>query len=166
MLKFNDKKVRKMQGNKKVINQLNNLLTGELSAADQYFIHSEMFADWGFTALYERMKHEMEEELEHAKALVERILFLEGTPDVGSREALNIGTDIPSCFKSDLAVEYSVVAELKAVIKVCEEEQDYQTRQILLKLLEDTEVDHTYWLEQQLGLIDKMGLPNYLQSKL
>jgi bacterioferritin len=155
-----------MKGSSKVIAQLNSLLTGELSAADQYFVHSEIFADWGLNSLYERMKHESEEELEHAKALIERILFLEGTPDVASRDALTIGTDVPSCFRSDLDVEYSVVKALKAAIKICEDEQDYQSRQVLLKLLEDTEVDHTYWLEQQLGLIDKIGLPNYLQSKM
>ncbi|NVK18415.1 MAG: bacterioferritin [Methylocystaceae bacterium] len=154
-----------MKGSKKVIDALNGLLTHEMSAADQYFIHSRMYDDWGMTELFERLKHEQEEELDHAAKLVERILFLEGTPDVASRVALNIGKDVPSMMKSDLAYELSVVKELKKVINVCEKEQDYVTRQILIGLLDDTELDHTYWLEKQLGLIDKMGLKNYIQSK-
>lgn len=155
-----------MKGSKKVIDALNALLTHELSAADQYFIHSQMYEDFGLKELYERLKHEQEEELDHAKQLVERILFLEGTPDVGPRAKLNIGTDVPSMLKNDLEYELAVVAELKDVIELCENERDYQSRNILIGLLEDTEEDHTYWLEQQLGLIEKVGLENYIQSKM
>lgn len=155
-----------MKGNKNVIDTLNILLTNELSAADQYFIHSRIYQDWGLNKLYERIKHESEEELEHAAALVERILFLEGQPDVASREALNVGKDVPSMLKSDLAVEYDVGNQLKQAISLCEKEQDFQTREILEVLLKDTEEDHTYWLEQQLGLIDKTGIENYLQSQM
>lgn len=155
-----------MKGNKKVIDALNMLLTGEMSAADQYFIHSRMYQDWGLEELYERLKHEQEEELEHAAKLVERILFLEGNPDVASREALRIGNDVPSMMKNDLIYELEVGQNLKKVIKICEEEQDYVSRDLLVSLLEDTEEDHTYWLEKQLGLIDKMGLQNYIQSKM
>lgn len=154
-----------MKGNKSVIDVLNNLLTNELSAADQYFIHSRMYQDWGLEKLFERIKHESEEELKHAEALVERILFLEGKPDVASREPLNIGSDVPSMLKSDLAVEYDVGKQLKEAIALCEKEKDFQTREILEVLLKDTEEDHTYWLEQQLGLIDKIGIQNYLQSQ-
>ncbi len=155
-----------MKGNQTVINTLNKLLTNELSAADQYFIHSRMYQDWGLEKLYERIKHESEEELEHAAALVERILFLEGIPDVASREALNIGSDVPSMLKNDLAVEYDVGKQLKDAIALTEKEKDFQTREILEVLLKDTEEDHTYWLEQQLGLIDKIGIQNYLQSHM
>ncbi len=155
-----------MKGSKKVIDALNGLLAHELSAADQYFVHSQIYEDMGLKELYERLKHEQEEELDHAKQLVERILFLEGTPDVGPRAKLNIGTDIPSMMKSDLAYELAVVDALKNVIELCENEKDYQSRNILLGLLEDTEEDHTYWLEQQLALIDKIGLENYTQSKM
>ncbi|MCC3860945.1 bacterioferritin [Pseudemcibacter aquimaris] len=155
-----------MKGNQKIIDALNSLLTHELSAADQYFIHSQMYEDMGLEALYTRLEHEREEELDHAKMLVERILFLEGKPDVGSRAALNIGDDVPSMLKSDLDYELMVVDALKDVIELCEKERDYQTRQILLKLLEDTEEDHTYWLEKQLGLIEKVGLQNYMQSQM
>ncbi len=155
-----------MKGNQAIIDTLNKLLTNELSAADQYFIHSRMYEDWGLEKLFERIKHEAEEELEHASALVERILFLEGTPDVASREALNIGKDVPAMLKSDLAIEYSVGQQLKDAIALCETEKDYQTREILEVLLRDTEEDHAYWLEQQLGLIDKIGLENYLQKQM
>ncbi|MCW8851577.1 MAG: bacterioferritin [Gammaproteobacteria bacterium] len=155
-----------MKGNQKVIDTLNKLLTNELSAADQYFIHARMYEDWGLNKLFERIKHESEEELEHATALVQRILFLEGTPDVASREALNIGKDVASMLSSDLAIEYDVGKQLKEAIALCEVEKDFQTREILQVLLKDTEEDHTYWLEQQLGLIDKVGMQNYLQTQM
>jgi bacterioferritin len=155
-----------MKGNQKVIDTLNKLLTNELSAADQYFIHARMYEDWGLNKLFERIKHESEEELEHATALVQRILFLEGLPDVASREALNIGKDVASMLTSDLAIEYDVGRQLKEAIALCEAEKDFQTREILEVLLKDTEEDHTYWLEMQLGLIDKVGIQNYLQSQM
>jgi len=155
-----------MQGDQKIIDTLNKLLTGEMSAADQYFIHSRMYQDWGLDKLYERLKHEAEEELLHATQLVERILFLEGTPDVASREALRIGKDVPEMLKNDLTYELEVGAALKEAIAICETHKDYQTREVLEVLLKDTEEDHTYWLEQQLGLIDKIGLQNYLQSQM
>lgn len=153
-----------MQGKKSVIQELNRLLTGELTAADQYFIHSRMYENWGFDRLYERAEHERVEELEHAAMLIRRILFLEGIPDVASRQPLKIGATVPDMLKADLDYEYGVVAALKKAIPLCESEEDFETRRILVKLLEDTEEDHTYWLEQQLGLIDRIGLQNYLQS--
>ena len=155
-----------MRGNNKVIKVLNKLLTGELSAADQYFVHSRMYQDWGLEKLYERIAHEAKEELYHADKLIQRILFLEGRPDVASRASLSIGEDVPGMLENDLKLELEVVAELKDAIKISEEEQDYQTREILEMLLKDTEEDHTYWLEKQLGLINKVGLENYLQSKI
>ena len=155
-----------MKGNTKIIGILNKLLTNEMSAADQYFIHSRMYEDWGLKKLHERISHEQEEELEHASALIERILFLEGTPDVASRDPLKVGKDVPEMLKNDLQVEYEVGQALKDAIAVCEQEKDYQTREILEVLLRDTEEDHTYWLEQQLCLIDKIGIQNYLQSQM
>lgn len=155
-----------MKGNAKIIRQLNKLLAGELTAMDQYFIHSRMYEDWGLHRLYERINHEMEEETEHADWLIKRMLFLEGKPDLSKRAPLKIGKDVPAMLKNDLALEYKVVKDLKAVIADCEETSDYQTREILEKMLEDTEEDHTYWLEKQLGLIDKIGLKNYLQSQM
>ncbi|AQA17638.1 bacterioferritin [Halioglobus japonicus] len=155
-----------MQGNDKVIVELNKLLSFELAAMDQYFIHSQMYDDWGLSKLYERISHEFDDEKSHAKALIERILFLEGTPDMVTREPINVGKDVPAMLQSDLDVEFGVGAALKTAIKLCEEVQDYETRTILEKLLEDTEVDHTWWLEKQLGLIEKVGLQNYLQSQM
>ena len=155
-----------MKGNQEVIDTLNKLLTGELSAMDQYFVHGLMYEDWGLNELHERISHESDDEREHAKKLVQRILFLEGTPDVASREPLNIGKDTQEMLKNDLAYEYHVADNLRSAIALCELKSDYESREILVVLLEETESDHMYWLEKQLGLIDKVGLQNYLQSKM
>lgn len=155
-----------MKGSEKVVNQLQSLLNGELAARDQYFAHSRMYKDWGLDRLHERLNHEMEEETEHADLLVERLLFLEAKPDFSQQDTINIGQTVPEMLQNDLEVEYSVVKALKMAIRVCEEEQDYDSRAILIKLLDDTEMDHAYWLEKQLGLIEKVGLPNYLQSQM
>ena len=155
-----------MKGNTKIIKTLNSLLGGELTAMDQYFIHSRMYQDWGLDKLYERIDHEFDDEKGHASNLIERILFLEGTPDLTKREDLKVGKDVPEMLENDLKLEYAIDKALKAAIKVCEEEQDYQSREILEAMLADTEEDHAYWLEKQLGLINKIGLKNYLQSQM
>lgn len=154
-----------MEGNKKVIAQLQTLLGFEMTAFDQYFIHARMYADWGLSQLDERITHEAEEEREHAQALIDRLLFLEATPDPEQRIPLNIGKDVLQMLSNDLDVEYAVAKALKIAISVCEQENDFISREILMKLLVDTEEDHMLWLEQQLGLIDKMGLENYIQSQ-
>ncbi len=155
-----------MKGNQKIIDTLNALLAGELAAMDQYFIHSRMYEDWGLTKLYERIDHEMDDEKQHADALIKRILFLEGTPDLVTRPQINVGRDVKAMLTSDLNLELQVVADLKKAIALCEKEQDYQTRGILEVMLADTEEDHAYWLEKQLGLIDRIGQHNYLQSQI
>lgn len=155
-----------MKGNKKVVKQLQKLLRGELAARDQYFTHSRMYQDWGLNKLFDRIDHEMQDETNHADMLIKRLLFLETTPDLSEQDPLNIGSNVPEMLKSDLDLEYKVVGDLKEAIAVCEEEQDYQTRDILMVILADTEEDHAYWLEKQLGLIDKIGLQNYLQSQM
>ena len=155
-----------MQGDKEVITGLNQLLAFELAAMDQYFIHSRMYQDWGFNKLFERIDHEFDDEKGHASALIERILFLEGVPDMTTRDGLQIGATVPEMLKSDLRVEYAVDAKLKEVMALCETKQDFVSRDILQTLINDTEVDHAFWLEQQIGLIDKIGLENYLQSQL
>ncbi|MEM5527632.1 bacterioferritin [Gammaproteobacteria bacterium AS21] len=155
-----------MKGSAIVIEQLNILLASELAAMDQYFIHSCMYDDWGLGKLQARIAHEFDDEKGHAQLLIERILFLEGRPDMVTREPINVGTDVPSMLQSDLDIEYAVVTSLKKAIAICETEQDYQTREILEKLLDDTEEDHAYWLEKQLGLINRIGLQNYLQSQM
>lgn len=154
-----------MKGSAKIIKALNHLLKAELSSVQQYFIHSEMYNDWGIKELYERIHHEMQDEQEHATLLVQRILFLEGTPNVGVLEPLKIGKNVKSMLQNDLDYEIDVRNRLIAAIELCEKEKDYETREILEKLLDDTEDDHIYWLEQQLKLIKLMGLANYVQSK-
>ena len=155
-----------MKGNDQVIAHLNTLLAGELSAIDQYFIHSRMYENWGFSKLYERISHEVQDETNHADALIKRILFLEGTPDLSKRDPLHVGSTVEEMLKNDLALELQVVAALRKVMAFCESVQDYQTREILQALLKDTEDDHTHWLEQQLGMIERIGLQNYLQSQI
>ncbi|KXO12424.1 Bacterioferritin [Moritella sp. JT01] len=155
-----------MKGNTKVLASLNGLLHNELAAIDQYFTHSRMYQDWGLEKLYHQINHEMQEEITHADALIKRILFLEGIPNLKDRRDLLIGNDVPSMLANDLVLEMEVVTALKASIKLCEAEGDYQTREVLLPLLADTEEDHVYWLEQQLGLIHKISVENYIQSHI
>lgn len=155
-----------MKGSQKVIDLLNKQLTLELTSMDQYLAHSKIYEDWGINKLHEKLAHEYEEELDHAKALIERILFLEGTPDTVSRDKVNVGSNVKEMLENDLAAEHVVAESLRNIIAVCEEERDYVTREILEKLLDDTEMDHIYWLEQHLGLIEKIGLQNYIQSQM
>ena len=155
-----------MKGQQEVIEHLNRNLANELTAMDQYFIHSRMYEDWGLTQLYERIAHEMEDETGHADKIIKRILFLEGMPDLVTRSALRIGRNVPDMLKNDLDLEIKVIDDLKAAMQCCESARDYQTREILQELLTETEEDHAHWLEQQLGLIERMGLQNYLQARM
>lgn len=155
-----------MKGSPKIIAALNDLLTGELTAIDQYLAHGELLDDMGLTTLSEHAIHESEHEREHARAIMQRILFLEGMPDVVSRNPLNVKTSVPEMLKADLEFEYNVDKHLKEVVKLCEQEQDYVTRDMLVVQIKDTEEDHAYFLEKQLRLIEQIGLPNYLQSQL
>lgn len=154
-----------MNGSQKVIDYLNFLLGGELGARDQYFIHSEMYGEWNYGKLYERIHHEMHDETEHAQAIIRRILMLGGKPDMKVDE-INIGDNVPQMLQLDLDLEYQVQQHLKQGITLCEQEHDYVTRDMLVAQLEDTEEDHAHWLEQQLRLIDMVGLQNYLQSQI
>jgi len=154
-----------MKGNTNIIKHLNDLLAGELTAVDQYLIHGEMYQDMGLVRLAEKTLHESDHERQHAKAIIQRILFLEGIPDLSKRDGLKIGQTVPGMLQSDLDVEYQVAAHLKAVIAACEAASDFVTREMLLVQLEDTEMDHAYFLEKQLRLIDLIGLQNYQQSQ-
>ena len=154
-----------MKGHPEVVDYLKFLLRGELAARDQYFIHSRRYEDFGLHVLAQRMHHEMEEEGQHADALLRRILFLEGEPDM-TPDSFVAGTDVEEMLQRDLDTEYSVRANLSKGMALCEQHQDYVSRDMLLAQLADTEQDHAYWIEQQLGLIDKIGLPNYLQSQM
>ena len=155
-----------MKGNQNIIDALNRLLANELTAMDQYFIHSRMYEDWGLNKLFARIDHEFDDEKGHASLLIQRILFLEGTPDLSKRDPLLIGHDVPSMLENDLKIEYLNDSLLKVTMALCEQEKDYVTKNMLQTLIDDTEMDHAYWLEQQLGLIKKVGLQNYLQSQM
>lgn len=155
-----------MKGDKKIIEILNDLLVGELTATDQYLMHGEQYADMGLRGLAEHTLHESLHEREHAQAIIQRILFLEGKPDLSKRDALNIGADVKGMLESDLDLEYKVVKHLKKAIEACEKAEDFVTREMLLLQLEDTEMDHAYFLEKQLKLIKLTGIENYIQSQM
>ena len=150
-----------MRGNPEVVDYLNMLIGGELAARDQYLIHSRMYEDWGLS----NIDHEMQEEAQHADAIIRRVLFLEGTPNM-QRDDVEIGEDVVSCLKADLKLEYHVREKLAQGVKLCEEKGDYITRDMLRQQMSDTEEDHTYWLEKQLRLIELIGLQNYIQSQM
>ena len=155
-----------MKGNAEVINVLNQLLAGELMATDQYLLHGEMYADMGLQKLAEHALHESEHERQHARDIVQRILFLEGSPDMATRHELTTGANVKEMLTSDLAIEYRVVGDLKAAVVLCEKQQDFVTRDLLVQQIEDTEMDHAYFLEKQLKLIGLVGLENYIQSQI
>lgn len=155
-----------MQGNQEIVDTLNTLLTGELTATDQYLIHGEMYADMGLQGLADHTLHESLHERSHAVAIIQRILFLEGKPGLSQREAMSVGDNVKSMLEADLALEYKVVKALKSAIAACEAAQDYVTREMLLIQLDDTEMDHAYWLEKQLRLIKLVGQENYIQSQM
>jgi bacterioferritin len=154
-----------MKGHPDVVDYLKFLLRGELAARDQYFIHSRRYEDQGLMALFHRIDHEMQEETEHADALLRRILFLEGDPDMRP-ETFVAGKTVEEMLQRDLEVEYAVRAHLAKGVALCEQHGDYVSREILLTQLKDTEEDHAHWLEQQLGLIKRLGIQLYLTSKL
>jgi len=155
-----------MKNNQLIIDLLNKQLTLELTSMDQYLAHAQMYEDWDIKKLYEKISHEHEEELDHAKKLIERILFLGGKPDTITREKVNIGTNVKEMLEFDLAAEYIVAESLRSIIATCEQEKDYVSRGILEELLFDTEMDHIYWITQHLGLIERIGLQNYIQSQM
>ena len=155
-----------MKGVPQVVNTLNKLLAGELMAVDQYLAHGEIYSDLGLVRLAEHTLHESDHEREHARAIIQRILFLEGQPDLASRHPMTVGKSVEEMLKNDLQIEYQVADHLKKAVEICETNQDFVSRDMLVKQIEDTEMDHAYFLEKQIRLIELVGLENYLQSQL
>ena len=154
-----------MKGDADVIGQLNGILKNELTAINQYFLHARMLKDWGFLRLAAKVHEESVGEMKHADMLIERILMLDGFPNLQDLGKLQIGESIPEIFKADLASEESNQAALKSAIAVCEEKHDFYSREILEKILEDTE-EHIDWIETQHVLIERTGLENYSQEQM
>ncbi|MEL7535577.1 MAG: bacterioferritin [Pseudomonadota bacterium] len=155
-----------MQGDSKVIEHLNKILKNELTAINQYFLHSRMLHDWGLKKLGDYEYHESVDEMKHADTLIERILFLEGLPNLQDLGKLRIGENVPELLQCDLDLEMDAIPDLRDAVEYAESIRDYVSREIFERILESEE-EHVDWIETQLGLIEKMGLENYIlgQSK-
>jgi len=154
-----------MKGDTKVIEHLNITLGNELVAINQYFLHSRMLKDWGLTKLGNYEYKESIDEMKHADTLIERILFLEGLPNLQDLGKLMIGEDTREILECDLKLEYKAVPDLKEAIEYCEKVRDYNSREIFERILESEE-EHIDFLETQLSLIDRVGIQNYQQSQM
>ena len=153
----------RVNGDKKVIQLLTKALSLEITAVNQYFLHARMYKNWGLKALGKHEYEESIEEMRHADKLIERILFLEGTPSLQDLGKPSIGKEVPDCIGRDLKLEMSGRAHYQEAIAYCESVQDFVSREILTEIMKQTE-EHIDYLETQLQLIKQLGLPNYLQS--
>lgn len=148
-----------------LIDLLNEVLSAELTAINQYFVHAKMCANWGYARLHKRIRAESIDEMRHAEQLMERILFLEGVPNLQRLFKLNIGETVPEQLQSDLALEYLAIERLNKGIQRCVEAGDNTTRALLERILVSEE-EHTDWIETQLASIQQVGLSNYLAQQL
>lgn len=154
-----------MKGDLKVIDSLNEILTGELTAINQYFLHARMCKNWGYERIAHIVYKESIDEMKHAQNLIDRILFLEGIPNMQRLGKVNIGENVPEQLGADLALEYTALTNLRAAIKVCFETADHTSRELFEEILEDEE-QHVDWLETQLGLIKEIGKERYLAEQM
>jgi bacterioferritin len=154
-----------MKGDSKVIEYLNKALANELAAINQYFLHARILENWGLDRLGEHEYDESVDEMKHADRLIQRILFLEGLPNLQDLRKLLIGENVPEILRCDLQLENDAMPVLREGIAYCESVKDYVTRELFGDILESEE-EHVHWLETQIELIDKVGLQNYLQSHM
>ena len=154
-----------MKGNKKIIDALNKVLCNELTAINQYFLHARMLQDWGFDMLGKLEYDASIDEMKHADDVIKRILFLEGIPNVQKIGQVKIGENVEEVLKSDIALEYAAVPDLKDCITAAEQEKDFVSRDLFLSILKSEE-EHVDWLETQLSLLQKVGMENFLQSQI
>lgn len=154
-----------MKGDATVIEHLNKVLKNELTAINQYFLHSKMYKDWGLSKLGDYEHGESVDEMKHADALIERVLFLEGLPNLQDLGKLRIGENVQEILQCDLDLELDAIPDLRAGIAYCESHKDYVSRDLFDAIL-TSEEEHVDWLETQLDLINKVGLENYCQSQI
>jgi len=154
-----------MKGDKKIIEILNDVLTAELTAINQYFVHGEMCDNWGYDRLHDVIRKHSLGEMKHAEELIERILFLDGVPNMQRLGKIDIGENVPEQLRLDLALEMDAVGRLNKHIEVCRELDDNNSRHLLEEILEDEE-EHVDWIESQLSLIEQVGVQNYLAAQI
>ncbi len=154
-----------MERSSKVVAALNQILKNELTAINQYFLHSRMLKDWGFEKLGEYEYSESVDEMKHADKLIERILFLNGLPNLQDLDRLRFGENVPEILAGDRALEEAAIPELREAIALCEGENDYVSRDLLSEILAEEE-EHLDFLETQIALIEKVGVENYQQSQI
>jgi bacterioferritin len=154
-----------MRGNDEIIEVLNEVLTAELTAVNQYFLHAKMMENWGFTRLAEHTRDESIDEMKHAEQVTDRVLFFEGVPNFARYLPLRIGETVPEQFRTDLELEYAAVERLNRGIALCREAGDNGSRELLEGILVSEE-EHIDWLETQLEAIDQVGVENYLAQQL